>query len=188
MKLFVVFLCVVFTSSAFSQNEWWKKSNDSIKEVQKPLKIDTQSRELNPLVEAEKDSVKQTIKVEPDVFIPGTVSVSKSPSIEKVIRFKSATIPPHIAPTMDGYRVQLFFDQSRSEVDKARSKAIKIDPKTPTYVEYMAPNYLLMLGDFREELDAEKKRAALLSEFPEAIIKSMKIYMPQINMPEEEKE
>lgn len=188
MKLIVVFLCMALTSMAFSQNEWWKKGNDSIKETQKPLEEKMLPIQIETEAEPQKDSSKWTVKVEPEVFTPGTVNVSKSPSVQKIIKFKAATIPPYIAPTMDGYRVQLFFDQSRSEVDKARARAIKIDPETPTYIEYMAPNYLLMLGDFREELAAEKKRASLLSEFPEAIIKSMKIYLPQIKKAEQKEE
>src|SRR5690554_7328080 len=77
----------------------------------------------------------------PKVIEPGKIQVVKSTSVDKIIKFKSATIPPNMGPIMNGYRIQLFFDQSRSQVDNARSTALQMDSETSTYIEYKAPNY-----------------------------------------------
>ncbi|WP_133122104.1 hypothetical protein [Brumimicrobium salinarum] len=159
------------TSISSAQNEWWK--NASGKELDK--KHTTKMQNNNPQDFQGKDSSKAMENVQ-----PGDVNVKKSASIAKIIKFKSATVPPNIAPTMEGYRIQLFFDQDRDAVNKARSEVMQIDDETTTYIEYRAPNYLLLLGDFRQQLDAEKVRAKLISNFPEAIVIEDEIYLPKL--------
>lgn len=166
MKLIVVLFLMVLTPSVFSQNEWWKSESENKKQ---------KAPNVSKTEITKDDSIN-----EPEEFQAGKITVVKNPSVDKIIKFKSATIPPNMGPIMDGYRIQLFFDQDRSAVDKARSEALKIDGETPTYIEYKAPNYLLLLGDYRSQLEAEKVRATLTSEFPEAIIVENKIYLPKI--------
>jgi len=73
-----------------------------------------------------------------------------------------------------------FLYQDRSAIDKARSTMLEMDDESPTYIEYKAPNYFLLQGDYRTQLEAEKIRAALISNFPEAIVIEDKIYLPEI--------
>lgn len=183
MKLIIVFFLMVITPVAFSQNEWWKSGSDKKKEQNK--KEDTQEiKDVQPIM---KDSVFYHSE-KPKVIEPGKIQVVKSTSVDKIIKFKSATIPPNMGPVMNGYRIQLFFDQSRSQVDNARSTALQMDSETSTYIEYKAPNYLLLLGDFRTQLEAEKMRAKLTSEFPEAIVVEDKINLPKIKEIEKNEE
>lgn len=179
MKLIIALFLMALTPVAFSQNEWWKSESESKKQDKKKDK------------EEVKDSTAPIINdktEEPKNFQAGKIAIVKSPSVDKIIKFKSATIPPNMGPIMDGYRIQLFFDQSRSAVDKARSTALQKDNETPTYIEYKAPNYLLLLGDYRSQLEAEKARATLISEFPEAIVIEDKIHLPKIKEEEKEEE
>lgn len=157
MRSVLVIISILFSLAGFSQSgEWWKgNKKDSTDTVAHKTKNDT-------------------------VYEPGTVTIKKDPRIEKLIEFKSAKIPPATAPKKDGFRVQLFFDQDRKQVDEARSKMLKIDGDADTYVEYKAPNYNLLLGNYRTRLEAEKARASLLEEFPEAIIVKDRIYFPEI--------
>ena len=156
MKLIIVLFLMVLTPIAFTQNEWWKSESEK------------------------KNQDKKISTEEPEDIQPGKITVVKSPSVDKIIKFKSATIPPNMGPIMDGYRIQLFFDQDRNAVDKARSTALNMDGETSTYIEYKAPNYLLLLGDYRSQLEAEKVRAAMVSNFPEAIVIEDKIHLPRI--------
>lgn len=165
MRIFFVILLIVVTPVAFGQNEWWKRKN--------------QTEEEEKTVDTVKES--QVVVVPHNDIKPGKVNVSKSSLVDKVIDFKAATVSPYIGPVQDGYRVQVFFDQDRKEVDKARTKVMTLDNDTPTYIEYKAPNYLLLIGDYRTRLEAEKASAKLLHEFPAAIIKEAKIYMPKLN-------
>lgn len=160
MKIVALLFLIVFTPVSFAQSKWWKAEEET-------------TNEKVPHEENENSEEEKEIK-------KGKVTVTKSPSIEKVIKFKSSTIPPYSGAVQDGYRIQLFFDQDRSEVDKARNTVLSSDNELPTYVEYQAPNYLLLLGDFRTRLEAEKVRAQMAMDFPAAIIKEDKIYMPII--------
>lgn len=192
MKTVIVLFTLFFTSMAFTQDEWWKTKSDSSHQEAQPRPdslnsaLDSLSKKRN--VDTTRLKVKNTDTVqykEPEEFQPGKVTIKKSPLIEKVIKFKSATIPPYSGPIMDGYRIQLFFDQSRKEVDKARAIILGIDSDTPTYIEYNAPNYYLLQGNFRTELEAEKIKAKVISEFPAALVVKDKIYLPKIKIEED---
>ncbi|MGM0478849.1 MAG: SPOR domain-containing protein [Bacteroidota bacterium] len=168
----IFFLLFVWqTSLAFGQaEEWWKtEGGDDEKKATKDTTVTD-----NPADTTFKDTV----------FEPGEVSIEKDPRIDKLIDFKAAKIPPANGPQIDGFRVQLFFDQSREKVDEARSKILKSDAEAETYIEYKAPNYNLLLGDFRTRLEAEKERDELIDEFPEAIIVKDRIYFPEIEKEE----
>lgn len=190
MKTIIVILLMFLTPLAFSQDEWWNKKSDSTHQESKERTRSTIEPEghLSRVSTLDTTNFNDTNKYkEPEVFQPGDITVVKSPLIEKVIKFKSATIPPYSGPVMDGFRIQLFFDQSRKEVDKARSIILGIDSNTPTYIEYKAPNYFLLQGNYRTELEAEKIRASMISEFPAAIVVKDKIYLPKIKEGEENK-
>ncbi|RFC54259.1 SPOR domain-containing protein [Brumimicrobium aurantiacum] len=188
MKFVPFLFALIFTSCSFSQNEWWRigKSNEAETEEVETTVEETPEEIIK---ETPKDTVTElwvndSIK-EPEEFKKGTINVSKSSAVDKIIKFKSTTIPPNLSPLMDGYRIQLFFDQDRNEVDKARSKVLQMDDETPTYIEYKAPNYFLLLGDYRTKLAAEKVRAELNAEFPTAIVVEDRIYLPKIDGEEE---
>ncbi len=108
----------------------------------------------------------------------GTVEIEKAKEIDALIDFRATPIPPAFEPQMEGYRVQLYFDQERNNVNDARVKFMSIKRNTPTYIDFKAPNYNLTAGDFRDQLSAEKLRAAISGEFPEAIVVKTKVYLP----------
>ncbi len=188
MKSIVIFFLMFMSSLAYTQNEWWKAQDDSSRqEVNKTMNHVERSPTNLTQVEQTNNTYSEDTNhyVEPEVFQPGEITVVKSPLIDKVIKFKSATIPPYSGPIMDGYRIQLFFDQSRKEVDKARSQVLELDSNTPTYIEYKAPNYFLLQGNYRTKLQAEKIRASLISDFPAALVIKDKIYLPKIKLEED---
>jgi hypothetical protein len=186
MKLIVILFLMTITPIAFSQNEWWRigknaeteKQTEEVTKKEKPQQLE-KPEEVTPETKEKDNWIKDSI-VEPENIKPGKVNIIKSSSVDKIIGFKSATIPPNTSPLKDGYRIQLFFDQDRSAIDKARSTMLEMDDESPTYIEYKAPNYFLLQGDYRTQLEAEKIRAALISNFPEAIVIEDKIYLPEI--------
>ena len=111
-------------------------------------------------------------------IVEGSVNIIKDSRIEELIKFRSTAIPPAFEPQMEGYRVQLYFDQERKNVNDARAKFMTIRRNIDTYIDYKAPNYNLTAGNFRDQLSAEKLRASIAAEFPEAIIVKTKIYLP----------
>lgn len=110
----------------------------------------------------------------------GTVIIHKDARIDRLVEFKGSTIPPAFGPQTTGYRVQLFFDQDKDKVNEARTRFLSAYRNIDTYVEYYAPNYNLLIGNFRTRLEAEKWRAQLSNSFPEGIVKETRIYLPKL--------
>ena len=157
MKFYLYLLaCILINNTAVSQNNWWN-NNDT---VQKTSTADTSKLHVKP-----KD---------------GKVTVKKDERIDELIKFKGETIPPAYGPQIDGFRVQIFFDNDRSAVNKLRAEFINANPETPTYIEFKAPNFNLKVGDCRTKLEAEKLKSTLLSTYPTAIVVSEKIYFPKV--------
>lgn len=119
---------------------------------------------------------------EDSVSVPqkGEVKIVKDKRIEQLIEFKTSVRPPNTEPTMEGFRIQVFFDQERTAIDEARKKLLTLRPDLATYIEYQAPNYILLVGNFRSKIDAEKLLSELLSEFPEGIVIKTEVFLPKI--------
>lgn len=180
MKLLLI-LCMSFiTLSSFAQDEWWRKEKKTQKAVVKEKRI------LLPKDQIVVNKKMDTIKTD-SIIIPGNIKVVKSSLVDDIVKYKSAAIPPFTATTMEGYRIQLFFDQHKRKIDSARVIALNVNPETTTYVKYVAPNYYLFEGDYRSQLGAEKHRSIWLEHFPTAIVKATRIYLPQLHFPEEDK-
>lgn len=183
MRLLILLFLMFFVPVTIAQNEWWKTEGNSKNEKEKQIEEIKEGS-------IEKATVEKKLKandsiIEPEKIEKGSINIVKSSAIDKIIEFKSTAIPPNSGPLMSGYRVQLFFDQNRKEVDEARSTILEIDDKAVTYVEYKAPNYFLLLGDFRTQLEAEKARSELIEEFPTALVVKDEIHLPKIKEEEE---
>ena len=156
--LFIGMISLLVFSPSYAQN-WWEGDTTS----QKP--------------EMEKTSSEPQLT---EVSKEGKVTIHADKKIDALLEFKQATIPPNEAPMQDGFRVQLFFDQDKENVNKARGEVLKIDKEYDVYIEYKAPNYNLLLGNYRTRLEAEKEQARLSNDFPEAIVIATRIYLPAV--------
>lgn len=111
----------------------------------------------------------------------GNVEITKDPRIENLIKQEGTVVPPATSPQITGYRIQLFFDTNKEAVNEARSKFIALHPKIDTYVTYVSPNFFLKVGDFRTQLEAEKIKSSIESQFPTSNIIKEKINLPRID-------
>ena len=111
----------------------------------------------------------------------GNVEIIKDSRIDALIRKQGMVIPPATSPQITGYRVQLFFDSDRKLVDEARSKFIAAYPKVDSYIVFTAPNYVLKVGDFRTELEAERIKDNLFKDFPTSFIVKELVNLPRID-------
>ncbi len=68
----------------------------------------------------------------------GTIEVLKDPRLDALVDKQGQPIPPETLVQIDGYRIQLFFDQDKKVLDKSRSFFISKYPNVSTYVEYNA--------------------------------------------------
>ncbi|MNV01966.1 hypothetical protein D3C71_921860 [compost metagenome] len=105
------------------------------------------------------------------------VTIVKDSRIDELVKAQGQTATPEI----NGYRLQLTFDTSKSQIDDARSRFAAMFPKVDTYVEFVAPHYFLKVGDFRTQLEAEKVKAASTQQFPTCFVVKEKINLPRID-------
>ncbi|MEY4999972.1 MAG: hypothetical protein RLZZ211_8 [Bacteroidota bacterium] len=82
---------------------------------------------------------------------------------------------------MPGYRVQLCFDSDKSIIDQARAQFVAEFPKIDTYVRFEAPNFNLMVGDFRTQKEAEELVSLIRGRFPLTIVHKEQINLPRID-------
>ncbi len=111
----------------------------------------------------------------------GNVEIIKDARIDQLIKQEGAIVSPAIAPQITGYRIQLFFDIDKQNVDEARSKFMNLYPKVDTYVVFNAPNYFLKVGDFRTQIEAEKVKSTVENQFPTSFIVKEKVNLPRID-------
>ena len=81
---------------------------------------------------------------------------------------------------MPGYRVQLCFDSDKTLVDQARAQFVTDFPKIDTYVRFEAPNFNLMVGDFRTQKEAEELVECIRGRYPLTIVHKEQINLPRI--------
>lgn len=111
----------------------------------------------------------------------GNINVYKDTRVDLLIKMKGEVAPPNLVPQMEGYRVQIFFDNSKANVDEARNKFLTTNPKIDTYIIYTAPNYFLKAGDFRTQLEAERVKTTIDNMFTGAFIVKEQINLPRID-------
>lgn len=102
------------------------------------------------------------------------VRLIADPRIEQGVRDKSAK-------QMPGYRVQLCFDSNKEAIDQVRSQFVSRYPKIDTYMRFEAPNFNLMVGDFRTLKEAEEFAEHIRGQFPLNIVHKETINLPRID-------
>jgi hypothetical protein len=110
----------------------------------------------------------------------GDIKIVKDNRIDALVKKQSEIKPPEVNPVINGFRVQLYFDSERQNINDARSRFIAQFPKIDTYVKYNAPNYFLKVGDFRTRLEAEKIKSEVEVEFPTSFIIEEDIHLPRL--------
>lgn len=108
------------------------------------------------------------------------VKIIQDERIEGIISKQSKIIPPSTRQKIDGFRIQLFFDSNKENINAARGLFIANHKKIDTYIAYRAPNFFLKAGDFRTRLEAEKVRSTIESLFPTSFVIKEKINLPRL--------
>lgn len=106
--------------------------------------------------------------------IVAQVSIDADPRLTDQIAKKASK-------QLAGYRIQICFDSDKSIIDEARNRFIGMYPKIDTYVTFEAPNFNLMVGDFRTLIEAEKIQEEIAGKFTIVIIHKTLINLPRID-------
>lgn len=108
------------------------------------------------------------------LYTYGQVSIEVDPRVEKTVAKKATK-------QMAGYRIQICFDSDKQVIDEARNRFVSIYPKIDTYVTFEAPNFNLMVGDFRTNIEAEKIQEEIMGMFTITIIHKALINLPRVD-------
>ena len=114
-------------------------------------------------------------------FAQGKIEIIKDPRIDALIRKQGETTSPTGVVTIPGYRVQIFFDASKTKVDDMRNSFSRTHPKIEAYVTYNAPNYFLRVGDFRTNAEAERFKQEISSKYPSSFVVKERVFLPRID-------
>jgi hypothetical protein len=122
----------------------------------------------------------------------GTVRIICDPKINELLGMPAASSRLSESVSGDdnsraiGYRIQIYMDNSQ----KAKNEAIHIEslfhetfPDVGTYVRYNAPNWKVLVGDFRSREEAAVFEQTIRNALPE-FGKEMYIIPSRINLPE----
>lgn len=106
--------------------------------------------------------------------LAGQIQVIADPRIEQRVAAKNSK-------QMPGYRVQLCFDSDKDLIDRTRAQFVAEFPKIDTYVRFEAPNFNLMVGDFRTQKEAEELVEHIRGKYPLTIVHKEQINLPRID-------
>ena len=103
--------------------------------------------------------------------------------LDKLEKFVRANEESLDGVLIDGFRVLIYFDQDKTNSEQQKAHFMSIYEQHKAYVDYMAPNYRVRVGNFRTRLEAEQLKQEILMIFPTAIVVADKIQLPSLEDP-----
>jgi hypothetical protein len=80
-----------------------------------------------------------------------------------------------------GYRVILASEYEKKTADSLRNNFIQANQRTDSYIEFDAPKFVLSVGDFRTEIEAEWFSKHLTGNYPLNVVIRRRINLPRID-------
>ena len=80
-----------------------------------------------------------------------------------------------------GYRVILASEYEKKTADSLRNNFIQANQRTDSYIEFDAPKFVLSVGDFRTEIEAEWFSKQLIGNYPLNVVIRRRINLPRID-------
>jgi hypothetical protein len=111
---------------------------------------------------------------------PGQVKILKDTRIDQLSEYVGTPQNGKPTVTMRGFRIQAFLDQDKNQVNAKRAEYLNQFREQPAYVDYLAPNFRLRIGDFRTKLDAQAYLEKIKVLFPDAVIVMDDIELPRL--------
>ncbi|WP_066756448.1 SPOR domain-containing protein [Crocinitomix algicola] len=110
----------------------------------------------------------------------GKLTVHEDSRLKKLSDFVRQGEESITGVQIPGYRIVIFFDQDKSVVSQQKANFLSRYNEHKAYVDYMAPNYRVRVGNFRTQLEAEALKAEILSVFPTAVVVEDYIELPEL--------
>jgi len=87
--------------------------------------------------------------------------------------------------TLEGYRVQIFFDSgnnARKNSNEVRIQFIEKFPEVEAYLTFQQPYFKIRVGNFRTRIEAERFLRQIQTDFPNSFVIKDKIQFPKISL------
>jgi hypothetical protein len=110
----------------------------------------------------------------------GELKVNKDDRIQTLTEFSGTPQKNEPSVKVKGFRVQVFFDPDKDQVNQKRADYLSRHAENPAYVDYLQPNFRLRVGNFRTKLQAQAWQDELKNDFPDAIIVEDWIELPAL--------
>jgi hypothetical protein len=120
-----------------------------------------------------------------DNSLKGSVTIIKDARMEDITDFIGRHKESIEGPKITGYRIQIFFAESRMSAQSQKASFLSKYSKHKAYIDYMAPNYRVRVGNFRTKLQAECFKQKLISIYPTCIVFKDQIELPVISLVQE---
>jgi len=108
----------------------------------------------------------------------GNVKIIKDERLDQITEFIGRKSESITGSLINGYRIQIFFAESRAIAQSQKAGFINSHGEHKAYIDYLAPNYRIRVGNFRTKLQAEKFKQKLISVYPTCIVLKDKIELP----------
>jgi hypothetical protein len=112
----------------------------------------------------------------------GSLVIFKDPKLDAITKFVGREKETVTGTKIEGYRIQIFFDESKSVAQSQKASFINAHPNHKAYIDYMAPNYRVRVGNFRTKLEAERLKQELITIYPTCIVIKDEIELPKIKL------
>lgn len=110
--------------------------------------------------------------------VNGQITVISDPMLDSLIQIKANENRNY--NSMDGYRIQLFSGNNRTNAEELKLEFFKNYPQIPVYLIYQQPYFKIRVGDFRNKIEAQALYQKLLKEYGQAILVPDKINLPKL--------
>lgn len=110
----------------------------------------------------------------------GKVTLHQDARIDKISEFVRNGESTVEGVKIDGFRIVVFFDQDKAVVQQQKANFLSRYSGHKAYIDYLAPNYRVRVGNFRTRLEAEALKADLIQYFPTAVVVKDKIQLPAL--------
>ncbi len=112
----------------------------------------------------------------------GVIRYRKDAELDEIIEFvgKNKSNPENIR--IEGYRIQIYFNENKSVALGQKANFLAAYDQHKAYLDYLAPNYRVRVGNFRTKLEAEKLKQDLLANYPTCIIIKDNIELPELEL------
>ena len=120
-----------------------------------------------------------TVKTMDRVAMPGKVLINKDDRIDRVSKEMAGGASQR--PIIKGYRIQIISSSTKATVDSERGRFMSQNTGESSYTDYKAPNFKLLVGNFRTKLDAQRFQQQISNVFPNTIIIADEIELPKLD-------